>query len=155
MTLKQIFTFSSVTVLFAFAAAAALTKDDVKLLQDDGGWEYVTLSDQDAGIQTEHICFDGQPHPGQCSGTLTFRGDNTFTQQVNIHGKSVDRHGTYEISDDQIAFFDEFGTRDGPYTAQLNSETKMLVLSMPQVKIELELASQYRDDMENKKAPRR
>lgn len=135
------------------AAAAALSKDDIKMLQDEGGWEYVTVSVQDSGFQTEHVCFDGQPHPAQCSGKLMLRHDNTFTQEVSIHGENDDRHGTYEIHDDQIAFYDEFGNRDGPYTAQLNADTKMLVLSMPQVRLELELESQYKDDLEQKKKP--
>ena len=131
----------------------SLTPDELKLLQDPGGWEYVTVSDEDAGVQTQHVCFDGQPHPRQCSGKLILRPDNTFTMQVTIHGENVDRHGTYELDDDQIAFFDEFGNRDGPYTLQLNSETKRLVLSMPQVRLDLELESQYKDDLQKKKAP--
>ncbi len=145
----------AVLALVAFAANAGLSKEDIKLLQDTQGWEYVSVSDQDAGIQTEHVCFDGVPHPGQCSGKLTLSPAKTFLQQVNIHGTSVDRHGTYEIADDQISFFDEFGTRDGPYAIQLNGDTKMLVLSMPQVRLELELESQYKDDREQKKAPPR
>ena len=136
-------------------AAASFSSDDLKLLQDPGGWQYVDVSDQDSGVQTDHVCFDGQPHPGQCSGTLTMHDDKTFTQQVNIHGKSVDRHGTYQIDDDQISFFDEFGVRDGPYAAQLNAGAKMLVLSMPQVRMELELTSQYKEDLENKRTPKR
>jgi hypothetical protein len=150
---RQVLVFIAAIALVA-AAASALTKDELKLLQDPGGWEYITVSDQDAGIQTEHVCFDGQPHPGQCTGKLTLADDNTFVQQVTVHGQSVDRHGTYQIDGDQISFFDEFGTRDGPYTLQLNSDTKLLVLSMPQVKLELELESQYKDDLDHKKAPR-
>jgi hypothetical protein len=134
-------------------ASDSLTDDELKLLQDPGGWEYITVSDEDAGIQTQHVCFDGQPHPRECSGKLTLRSDNTFTQQVTIHGQNVDRHGTYELDNDQIAFFDEFGTRDGPYSLQLNAESKRLVLSMPQVRLDLELESQYKDDLRQKKAP--
>ena len=81
--------------------------------------------------------------------------DKKFVQQVTIHSQNVDRHGTYEIEDDHISFFDEYGTRDGPYSIQLNSQKKWLVLSMPQVRIELELASQYKQDLEKKKAPSR
>lgn len=141
--------------LVALAARSGLSKEDMQLLQDAGGWEYVTVSDQDAGIQTQHVCFDGVPHPGQCSGKLTLNPAKTFVQQVTIHGQSVNRRGTYELEDRQIAFFDEFGTRDGPYSLQLNNDTKMLVLSMPQVTLELELESQYKDDREKKKAPPR
>jgi hypothetical protein len=142
------------TIAFvALAAAATLSKDDIKLLQDPGGWEYISVSEQDSGFQTEHVCFDGQPHPGQCSGTLTLSPDNTFIQQESLQGQDYSRHGTYEIQDDQVSFYDEFGTRDGPYTAQLNRDTNMLVLSMPQVRLELELESQYKDDLEKKKPP--
>jgi hypothetical protein len=139
--------------LVAFAAKDSLSKEDLDILQDPGGWEYVAVSDQDAGIQTQHVCFDGQAHPGQCSGRLTLNPAKTFLQQVTIHGQNVDRHGTFEIEDRQISFFDEFGTRDGPYSLQLNPDTKTLVLSMPQVRLELELESQYKDDLAKKKAP--
>ncbi len=135
------------------AAGHSLSDEDLKLLQDPAGWEYVTVSDQDAGVQTQHVCFDGQPHPNQCSGTLTFSADGTFVKQITIHGQNVDRDGKYEIDGDQISFFDEFGTRDGPYSLQLNPQTKMLVLSMAQVRMELELVSQYKDDLQHKKAP--
>jgi hypothetical protein len=151
---KRLLICAMVAAALRVAAAPSLSSDDLKLLQDPGGWEYVTVSDQDNGFPTEHVCFDGQPHPGQCSGTLTMRDDKTFTQSVSIQGQSVDRHGTYELADDQISFFDEFGNRDGPYSAQLNGDTKMLVLSMPQLRMELELASQYREDLGKKRAPK-
>jgi hypothetical protein len=151
---SRLFSAVAVLALVAVAGGAALSKEDIKLLQDAGGWEYVKVSDQDAGIQTEHVCFDGQPHPGQCTGKLMLSPDKTFVQQVSIHGQSIDRHGTYEIEEEHIAFYDEFGTRDGPYDVQLNTDTKMLVLSMPQVRLELELESQYKEDLKEKKAPR-
>lgn len=144
---------SAVLTFAALVSAATLSKDDVKLLQDPGGWEYITISDQDAGIQTEHVCFDGQSHPGECSGNLRLSPDKTFVVQEAIRGENYDRHGTYDIADDQISFFDEFGNRDGPYTVQLNTDTKMLVMTMPQVRLELELESQYKDDLEQKKKP--
>jgi len=151
---KPLYILTLAWAYFALATTAvSSTQDELKLLQDPGGWEYITVSDQDAGIQTEHVCFDGQPHPRECSGKLILRPDNTFTQQVTIHGKSVDRHGKYELNDEQIAFFDEFGTRDGPYTLQLSVDSKTLVLSMPQVRLELELESQYKEEARQKKAP--
>ncbi len=141
--------------LFAFAlhlsARDALTDDELKMLQDPGGWQYVTMSDSDDGIQTQHTCFDGLPHPQECSGTLTLTPGKTFVQSVHIHGQTVQRHGTYQLDGKQLAFFDEFGTRDGPYTLDINTQTKHLVLQMPQVRMELELESQYRDDMRPKK----
>ena len=141
--------------VLAAAPREGLSQDELKLLRDPGGWQYITISDQDAGVQTQHVCFDGQPHPGQCSGTLTLGSDDTFVQQVGIHGKNVSRHGTYQIDGTEISFFDEFGTRDGPYQLQLARDTKMLTLSMPQVRMELELQKQYKDDLQQKKAPAR
>ena len=135
-------------VLFGLAVFLSgrgmLSQDELKLLQDPGGWEYITISDADAGIQTQHTCFDGQPHPDECSGTLTLNPDNTFVQQVHIHGKTVARHGRYELGGAQIAFFDEFGTKDGPYRLALDTQAKRLVLEMPQVRDELELEKEYK-----------
>lgn len=126
------------------SARQTLGHDELKLLQDAGGWEYITISDADAGIQTKHTCFDGQPHAGECSGTLTLNADNTFLQQVHIHGKSVARHGKYEIDGAQISFFDEFGTKDGPYQITIDMQAKRLTLEMPQVRDELELEKEYK-----------
>ena len=136
-----------------FPARAGLNNDELNLLLDPGGWQYVTVSDQDAGVQTQHVCFDGKAHPDQCSGTLSFHPDKTFIKQINIHGQNVDRHGTYQIDDNEVSFYDEFGNRDGPYTLDLNPQTKMLVLSMPQLRMELELERQYKDDLQKRKAP--
>lgn len=146
--------FRSLAVLsFAMCLSArdTLTGDELKLLQDPGGWEYISVSDSDNGIQTQHTCFDGHPHPGQCSGTLTFTAAQKFVQKMRIHGQTVRRHGSYQLDDDQLAFFDELGTRDGPYTLRLDAPNKRLVLEMPQVRIELELEKQYREDMRTHK----
>jgi hypothetical protein len=121
-----------------------LNQDQLKLLQDSGGWEYTKIDDPNSGIQTEHTCFDGTPHPDACSGTLTLATDNTFIQKVDIHHESVARHGTYQLDGDQLAFFDEFGTRDGPYTISIDMEKKSMSMQMPQVHMELELESEYR-----------
>ncbi len=135
--------------LLTFAALTAahggLSEDDVNLLQDPGGWEYISLTDSDNGIQTTHTCFDGTPHPQQCSGTLSLTAGKTFVQNVQIHGKSVQRHGNYQLDGNQLSFFDELGTRDGPYTIELDSKAKSLVLKMAQVRIQLELEKEYRD----------
>jgi hypothetical protein len=114
-----------------------LSDDQLKMLQDSGGWEYIEIEDSDAGIQTQHTCFDGKPHPDACSGTLTLSSRNTFVQKVTVHHQSVARHGTYEIDGDQLAFFDEFGTRDGPYTVAIDPDKTSLSLRMPQVHMEL------------------
>jgi hypothetical protein len=121
-----------------------LTGDQLQLLNDPGGWEYVKIEDSDAGIQTEHTCFDGKPHPDVCSGTLTLSSGNTFVQKVSVHHQSVSRHGTYSLDGDQLAFFDEFGTRDGPYTVAIDSDKASMSLRMPQVHLELLLKNRKR-----------
>lgn len=129
---------------FALSARDTLSDEQLKLLQDPGGWEYITLSDSDNGIQTKHTCFDGQPHPGDCSGRIILTAGNTFVQNVHIHGQSVQRRGTYQISGNELTLADELGTKDGPYTLDLNTQTKFLIMQMPQVRIELELEKEYR-----------
>ena len=124
-------------VAAGLSARDELSDDRIKLLQDPGGWEYIKIEDSDAGIQTEHTCFDGTPHPDVCSGTLTLSAENTFVQQVSVHHQTVSRHGTYTLDGDQLAFFDEFGTRDGPYTISIDPEKTSLSLRMPQVHMDL------------------
>ncbi len=130
---------------FSAHAFFDFSQDELKALHDPGGWEYVTISDVDSGIQTTHTCFDGRPHPQACAGKLILNADNSFVQSVYIHGQTVQRHGKYELNDDQIAFFDELGTRDGPYTVGLDLKAKSLALDMPQVHVELLLEKEYRD----------
>lgn len=155
MIRNSILTGSLAFFTFALTGSArdALNSDEMKMLQDPGGWEYVSLSDSDSGIQTTHTCFDGQPHPQECSGTLRLSPSDTFTQTVHIHGQSVQRHGTYKLDGRTLAFFDEFGTEDGPYTIGIDLQAKHLILEMSQVRIELELESQYREDMQGPKRP--
>jgi hypothetical protein len=120
-----------------------LDQNQIKLLKDSGGWEYTKLSDASSGFPTNHTCFDGTPHPSECSGSLTLTDDENFTQQVVIEGQAVNRHGTYKLDGDQLAFFDEYGTRDGPYTVEIDAVHKTMVLSMPQIRMELTLESEY------------
>lgn len=122
----------------------SLNQDQVKLLKDGGGWEYTKLSDDSSGVPLQHTCFDGKPHPDECSGTLTLNDKDQFVQQVVIEGTAVARHGTYKLDDDQLAFFDEYGNRDGPYTVEIDAVKKTMVLSMPQIRMELTLESEYR-----------
>jgi hypothetical protein len=134
-------------------AGADLTADELKMLQDPDGWEYITVTDPDSGIQTKHTCFDGQPHPDECSGTLTLKPDNTFVQKVHIHGDTVERHGQYELDGKEITFIDELGTRDGPYTLDINVKTKQMTLQITQnsgvlVRIELELEKEYKKQLQ-------
>ena len=138
---------------FALGAQSALTDDQLKMFQDPGGWEYIKISDSDNGIQTQHTCFDGHPHPQECSGTLMFSPSNTFVQKTHIHGQTYQRHGTYQLDDNQLTLFDEVGTKDGPYTVTLNTQTKRLVMQMLSVRISLELETQYRKDRQNQRQP--
>ncbi len=126
----------SIALLY-LGLAAGLSGDRIKMLQDPGGWEYIKIEDSDAGIQTEHTCFNGTPHPDVCSGTLTLSAGNTFVQQVSVHHQTVSRHGTYTLDGNQLAFFDEFGTKDGPYTISIDPEKTSLSLRMPQVHMDL------------------
>lgn len=126
--------------------ASDLSQEQMKMLQDPGGWQYITVSDNDSGIQTQHTCFDGHPHPDECSGTLTLRSDKTFAKDVYIHHQGVQRTGTYELNGDQLAFYDEFGTKDGPYTVAIDTANKTMTLDMPQLHISLQLESAYKKE---------
>lgn len=63
--------------------------------------------------------------------------DGTFAQAIRIHGKDVNRHGTYELDGDQITFADEFGTKDGPYQLTLNAEAKTLRFATNQAGVQV------------------
>ncbi len=135
------------TLIFTLAAAAGAFYDyspeQLKLLQDPGGWDYIKMTS--GGIQTEHPCFDGHPHPDECSGRLFLKTDHTFQQEVTIHGQTVPRHGTYTLENDQLTFVDELEQPDGPYAVALNSPEKSLVLSTANVRIELILHKTLHD----------
>ena len=103
--MSKIFVFIFVVAVLTLCAGD-LSQDQMKMLQDPGGWQYITVSDSDSGIQTKHTCFDGQPHPDECSGTLTLRPDKTFAKDIYIHHQGVQRTGTYELKGDQLAFYD-------------------------------------------------
>jgi len=133
-----------------------LSADQLKMLQDPGGWEYITVTDADSGIQTQHTCFDGQPHPDQCSGTLTLHSDNAFVKNIHIHGQSVARHGQYKLDGREITFFDEFGTSDGPYALDLNTQGKTMSLQIAQtagvlVRADFELEKEYKKRLQDQK----
>src|SRR6185437_13913713 len=91
------------------------------------GWEYVSISDPNNGFQTQAVCFDPQ-RPGTCEGKLFFRSDGTFTQTITGHGKSMHRGGTYKLDGSDVTFFDEHGTRDGPYTLKIDVMAKTLTV---------------------------
>ncbi|MDQ2840430.1 MAG: hypothetical protein M3Y72_05210 [Acidobacteriota bacterium] len=125
-----------------------LGPDQQALLHDSGGWEYISIDDSQNGFPTQHTCFDGQPHPETCSGILTLTPQNTFTQRVFIHHQRVERSGTYQLNGDQLAFFDEFGTQDGPYTIGIDAPNKLMMMDMPQVKVRLQLYKEYRKQLD-------
>lgn len=127
--------FLAATVL---AAHADLSQADLDLLHSPNGWEYLGVFDRDNGVQMHHVCFvEGHPNPDVCSGTLTFSPDGTFAQVIRIHGTDVNRHGTYQIEDSQIAFYDELGTKDGPYQIELNAAAKTLRLMSDQAGVKV------------------
>lgn len=131
-----------------------LGPDQLALLHDSGGWEYLSMNSQN-GFPTQHPCFDGKPHPDTCSGTLTLSGDSSFVQQVSIHHQTVARHGTYELHGNQLTFSDEFGTQDGPYSISVDTQNKMLAMNMPQVNVKLQLRKEYQKQFENKSKPKK
>jgi hypothetical protein len=132
---------SGAAVLCAFSD---LSRGQLKLLQDPGGWEYLKMTS--GGMQTEHVCFDGKPHPETCSGRLTLSTANKFVQEVSIRGQRVPRNGTYTLEGDQLTFVDELRTPDGPYTIEVDMEKKSLVMYTAQVRIELVLQKTLRDN---------
>ena len=132
--------FAGAAVLSAFST---LNQDQLKMLQDSGGWDYLKMTD--TGMQTDHSCFDGKFHPETCSGRLTFSDDNKFTQVVKIEGQEVPRHGTYTLEDDQLTFLDELETRDGPYTIEIDAQKKALLMYTSAVRIELVLHKTLHD----------
>ena len=133
------------------SAHSGLSPDDTKLLQDPGGWEYISITQPNGGVQTTHTCFDGVPHPQQCSGTLTLSSNNTFTKDIHVQGGTDRRQGTYQLDDNQITFVDELGEKDGPYDLQLDSKAKSLILQMQGLRMELELEKAYRDNIKKAK----
>ena len=139
-------------------ADSSLTENQLKMLQDPQGWEYIALLDQDNGVPMKHDCFiQGEPGAGGCRGTLILSSDNHFTQKVFAHGGTLERHGTYELNDDQITLKDELGTSDGPYQIQLNTNKKSLEISMRQAGVlvgaDLVLESEYHKAKDKGKQP--
>ncbi len=133
---------------FCVSAGDDLPPDQLALLQDAGGWEYISMNDSQDGFPTQHTCFDGTPHPETCSGTLTLTPNGRFVQKTYVHHEGVSRTGTYQLDGNQLAFFDEFGTRDGPYSIDIDSLHKMMSMDMPQIKMKLQLYKEYRKELD-------
>lgn len=147
--------FRSAALLVLFVVcASALTSDEMTLLQDPGGWEYLSITDADNGFETHHVCFDPAA-PSTCKGNLLFRPDMTFKKSVQVHGQNIDRGGTYQVDGANILFFDEFNNKDGPYTAALNPAAKTLVLEMVEAgvhfRMELLQEKEFRKRQEERK----
>jgi len=127
--------------------AAALTRDELKLVQDSGGWEYLTMTEVNNGFATQANCF-AKAFTGECKGTLIFRPDQSFRQDVSAHGKGMHRGGHYEIQGQDLTFWDEHETKDGPYHITINADEKSMTLETTQagvaVKIELLLESEFK-----------
>ena len=140
------------TFVLQTGASNGLSPDQVKLLQDPGGWEYLVISDAGDGVPTVHTCFDGVPHPEQCSGTLAFSANNTFVKNIHLKGGTDQRRGTYQLDGNQISFVDEVGEKDGPYDMQVNLQAKSLTLQSQSLRMELELEKSYKDNQKKKKA---
>ena len=136
-------------------AGASLDTDELTILHDSAGWEYITVSDPVNGMRIQHTCFDGQSHPEECSGTMTLNPDNTFVQKVDIGGKTVQRHGNYELDGREITFTDELKTKDGPYSLDINLNSKQMILQITQparvvVRIQLMLEKEYKRQMQQR-----
>ena len=138
-----LFLLVSPTLLFA-----ALSADDTGLLQDAGGWEYLSIGNANNGFKTSPVCFDEQKGRGGCRGTLFFRKDGSFAQNIAAEGKNLRRHGTYEINDDGLVFVDELGTKDGPYSIDLDHANSILTLETVQAGVtiwtRLQLEKEFR-----------
>ena len=55
------------------------------------------------------------------------------------------RHGTYTLEGDQLTFVDELEKSDGPYTIEVDTDKKSLLMYMSQVRIELISEKALRD----------
>lgn len=148
--------FVAIPVMFVFSGVFAWpqSQDDVNLLQDSGGWEYLSISDKDNGFPTQHVCFN-MHETGKCRGKLTFNADGTFNQSVTVHGSSLVRHGTYQLSGNQVTFVDEFGNKDGPYDWTINSDAKSLVVKTTQagvlIRMDLLLEKEFHRRLDEQK----
>jgi hypothetical protein len=141
------FALSSVVLL-------GLTRDELALLRDAGGWEYQTITDANNGFETQATCFD-QASTGQCRGNLLFRPDGSFTQTISAHGRSMHRGGKYAVTGNDVTFWDEHGTKDGPYHVSLDPVGKSLRVETTQagvkVQMDLLLESEFKKQMHEKK----
>jgi len=130
---------------------AFVSSDELNLLRDPDGWEYIKIV-TNTGFPTDHPCFDGSPHT-QCRGTLTLGSDERFVKKISINGQSDTRTGRYKVDGHELTFFDEYDTQDGPYQITLDSQEKTLVLELGSERMDLMLEKEYvdRTKSQNKK----
>lgn len=139
---------------FAPATCLALDDDQLKLLHDPQGWQYVSIFDHDNGVQMQHQCFvEGSPSMGACRGMLFLPSDGHFTQTVSVHGSTLERHGTYSLDGDQLTFQDELGTKDGPYAVTVNPDEKTMRISMQQAGVTIGAALKLKNQGSKKPKP--
>ena len=129
---------TSVPFLYAFVST-----DELNLLQDPDGWEYTKIVTA-SGFPTDHPCFDGTPHPQECRGTLTLGSDERFVKKIYINGQPDTRTGRYKIDGNQLSFFDEYDTQDGPYKLTIDTREKTLALELGNERMDLMLEKEYR-----------
>lgn len=117
-------------IVSGFFVLGALSTDQLAMLHDPQGWEYMAVFDLNNGMQENHACFVQGAPSDACRGTLKLSKDGTFVQDIYIHGRAVVRHGTYELDGNAITLKDELGTADGPYTLDINPNTESMRMSM-------------------------
>ncbi|HXE15077.1 MAG TPA: hypothetical protein VN633_23335 [Bryobacteraceae bacterium] len=137
-------------------ARADLSQEQLSLLHDPGGWEFLAVFDKDNGVSMQHQCFaEGEPKPSECNGTLILKSDDTFSESIFMHGFTARRHGTYKLDDDQLTLFDEFGNSDGPYTVQIDPKKQTMRYSTTQAGVTLGasfvLVRKYKKEREKQK----
>ena len=146
--------------ILAFVASSlfaqdAFNADQLAMLHDPHGWEYVSVFDLNNGMQEQHACFVQGQTTDACRGTLKLGKDGKFVQNVYIHGQNVARHGTYELDGNQITLEDELGTADGPYILEIKTEPESMRMSMDRggvlIGADLKLVDSSRENKKKKK----
>jgi hypothetical protein len=139
-------------LLPAYMVGSDFTSDEVAMLQDPAGWEYISITDAGNGFETKHGCFD----PGVkslCTGKLLLNKDGSFSQSVTVHGKSLNRHGTYQLAARQIIFKDELGTADAPYSLDLRTDSKFLLMQTTQAGVTLRVELKLKKELRKRSHP--
>jgi hypothetical protein len=152
MGLARLASLSTVVALVVFGMAD-LTPGQLAMLRDPQGWEYTAVFDLHNGMHVNHSCLvQGQPSDS-CRGTLKLTDDGRFVQDMYIHGQSVVRHGTYELSGSQITLKDELGTSDGPYNLEFKPDSDSLRMSMNSAGVLIGADLQLVNSSKKKKKP--